>query len=299
MSRGSERATHRARSWARRYALQALYQWQSTGQDVGLIEEQFVDDAELHRLFDQWLHTVSGLVDAAQLVARFKESEAAERAEYLLRQLRAATERAAQAPFARGELGSDALQALLQREVMAQAASSDPALVAAVVREAVGKHFLRRLVREFESRGAMQGDLAYAQRLLQVDGLNPASAPADSERLQATVDEVVIADRAMLKADADYFRELMHQVPARLDAFSELLRPFLGRPLEQIDPIEKAILWIATYELSARADMPYRVVINEAIELAKRFGAEQSHRFVNGALDRVARVLRQQQAGEG
>ena len=66
----------------------------------------------------------------------------------------------------------------------------------------------------------------------------------------------------------------------------------MGRLPEELDPVEKAILRLATYELVERIDVPYKVVINEAIELAKSFGAEESHKFVNGVLDKAIKTLR-------
>ena len=70
------------------------------------------------------------------------------------------------------------------------------------------------------------------------------------------------------------------------------IKPYLGRLPEELDPIEKAILRLATLELTQRVDVPYKVVINEAIELAKSFGAEESHKFVNGVLDKAVKTLR-------
>jgi N utilization substance protein B len=70
------------------------------------------------------------------------------------------------------------------------------------------------------------------------------------------------------------------------------LHPFLDRPLAQVDPVERAILRIGGYELMQRPDIPYRIIINEAVELAKLFGAEQGHRFINGVLDKLAHVVR-------
>ena len=67
----------------------------------------------------------------------------------------------------------------------------------------------------------------------------------------------------------------------------ELIIPFLVRPLDEVDPVEKAIVRIAAYELTFRKDVPYKVAINEAIELAKAFGAEDGHKFVNGILDKL------------
>ncbi len=96
----------------------------------------------------------------------------------------------------------------------------------------------------------------------------------------------------MRKVDIHYFRELLHEVPARLDELDAEITPFLDRPTKQLDPIERAILRIGAYELKCRLEIPWRVVINEAIELAKMFGAEQSHKYVNGILDKAATQLR-------
>lgn len=93
----------------------------------------------------------------------------------------------------------------------------------------------------------------------------------------------------MSAVDMELFRELLHRVPARADTLDAAFGPLLDRPAEQLDPIERAILRMGTYELEERIDVPYRVVINEAVELAKQFGAEQSHRYINGVLDKVAR----------
>lgn len=93
-------------------------------------------------------------------------------------------------------------------------------------------------------------------------------------------------------ADLDYFHELLHEVGGRRSALDEALTPHLDRPFEQLDPVERAILWVGAYELAARWDVPYRVVINEAVELARTFGGENAHRYVNAVLDRLARAVR-------
>ncbi len=92
--------------------------------------------------------------------------------------------------------------------------------------------------------------------------------------------------------EVDYFRDLVRGVPTRLEEVDAALEPFLDRPLEEVDLVERALLRLGAYELAAHPEVPYRVVINEAVELAKTFGAEQSHRYVNGVLDKVARALR-------
>jgi N utilization substance protein B len=99
-------------------------------------------------------------------------------------------------------------------------------------------------------------------------------------------------DPELARADADYFRELLFAIPpaeARLDA---LILGCADRPVEQLDPVEHAILRIGMYELEERREIPYRVVVNEAVELSHRFGAADGHKFVNAVLDRAARTLR-------
>ncbi len=93
-------------------------------------------------------------------------------------------------------------------------------------------------------------------------------------------------------ADVDYFKELLHGVPAHLDTLDAALAPALSRGIEAVDPVEQAILRLGAYEFAHHPEIPYRVVINEAVELAKTFGAEQGHRFINGVMDRLARDLR-------
>ena len=92
--------------------------------------------------------------------------------------------------------------------------------------------------------------------------------------------------------DMEYFQLLLLGVPGHLQEIDQALTPYLSRPLKEIDPIELAILRLAAFELQQRQDIPYRVVINEAIELAKTFGAEAGHKFVNGILDKLAMTIR-------
>lgn len=96
----------------------------------------------------------------------------------------------------------------------------------------------------------------------------------------------------MQKVDMDYFLELLRSVVKDCAELDKKIKPYLGRLPEELDPVEYAILRIATYELVARIDVPYKVVINEAIELAKTFGAEESHKFINGVLDKAIKTLR-------
>ncbi|OGT56232.1 MAG: N utilization substance protein B [Gammaproteobacteria bacterium RIFCSPHIGHO2_12_FULL_43_28] len=95
------------------------------------------------------------------------------------------------------------------------------------------------------------------------------------------------------KLDLSYFKELVHGIPKHQHEIDQAIQPFLGRSMHEIDPIELAVLRLATYELIKRPDVPYRVIINEALELTKKFGSIEGHKFVNGVLDRVARKNRQ------
>lgn len=92
--------------------------------------------------------------------------------------------------------------------------------------------------------------------------------------------------------DGAYFHEILHGVPRQKTELDGLIEPCLDRPLAELDPVELAILRLSTYELQDRLDVPYRVVINEGIELAKTFGATDGHKFVNGVLDKLAPQLR-------
>lgn len=89
-----------------------------------------------------------------------------------------------------------------------------------------------------------------------------------------------------------YFVELFYGIPKGLEAIDQALTEFVDRPVDMIDPVERAILRIGTYELLNRPDMPYRVVLNESINLAKDFGADGSHKYVNGILDKIAQQKR-------
>ncbi len=92
--------------------------------------------------------------------------------------------------------------------------------------------------------------------------------------------------------DGDYFAELLNGVVDHYSDLDELLAPFMSRSIDQVDPIERAVLRIATYELAHCLQIPYKVVINEALDLTKMFGTAEGYKFVNGVLDRLAQQLR-------
>lgn len=94
------------------------------------------------------------------------------------------------------------------------------------------------------------------------------------------------------KIDVAYFQEVLRAISQQSTALDQEMEAFLDRKLNEIDPVELSILRLAIYELAHRLDIPYRVVINEALELAKTFGSQDSHKYVNGILDKIAKRLR-------
>lgn len=108
----------------------------------------------------------------------------------------------------------------------------------------------------------------------------------------ADVELEFLSEQDMSGVDVAYFRELLSGVATNATKLDQLMNPFLSRQLEELGQVEKAILRVSMYELSYRQDVPFKVAINEGIELAKTFGAEDSHKFVNGVLDKAAPAVR-------
>ena len=101
------------------------------------------------------------------------------------------------------------------------------------------------------------------------------------------------SDDKLTRADKSYFSELLHAIVGCVDELDQSYGIFLDRDQGALDPISLAVLRLATYELHHRIDLPYKVVINEAINLAKKFGPTDAHKFINGVVDRVASRTRQ------
>ena len=133
------------------------------------------------------------------------------------------------------------------------------------------------------------------------DGVDPVTrARARRRALQAVyawqmsgglVEQVIAQfahEQAHEIADLEYFDDLVRGVVKHRASLDEALVGYLDRPVEEVDPIERAVLRLSAYELIHRLDVPYRVVLNEAIEIAKRFGSEHGHTYVNGVLDKAA-----------
>ena len=133
------------------------------------------------------------------------------------------------------------------------------------------------------------------------DGIDPAARSRARRRAlqavyawqlsQSPVEKVIEnfrAEQDMDVADLEYFEALVRGVAEHAGPIDAVLARYIDRDVAQVDPIERAVLRIAGFELAHRLDVPYRVVINEAIETTKRFGAEHGHTYVNGVLDRAA-----------
>lgn len=144
------------------------------------------------------------------------------------------------------------------------------------------------------------------------DGIDPAARSRSRRRaLQALyawqmsgqpISQVIaqfLNEQDMDIADLTYFEDLLRGVEANLEHIDTELRRFVDREIAQIDPIERGVLRLAAYELLFRTDVPYRVVLNEAIETTKRFGADQGHTYVNGVLDRAAAQWRVAEVAAG
>ena len=133
------------------------------------------------------------------------------------------------------------------------------------------------------------------------DGIDPAARSRSRRRaLQAvyawqishtpvdTVLEQFSSEQDMEVADLAYFEALVRGVITGHKGLDQALSQYVDRPMELVDPIERAVLRLAAFELRDRIDVPYRVIINEAIEIAKRFGSDHGHTYVNGVLDQAA-----------
>ncbi len=102
----------------------------------------------------------------------------------------------------------------------------------------------------------------------------------------------ILEEKDAKKVDTSYFRGLLSGVVKQVDVMDALLAPTLDRSIGSLDPVELAIMRMGAYELKYHLEVPYRVVINESVELAKTFGADQGHKYVNGVLDKLAASLR-------
>jgi N utilization substance protein B len=107
-----------------------------------------------------------------------------------------------------------------------------------------------------------------------------------------------LQEQGVSSGDEEYFLELLYQVPPRVESLDRTYRKYVTNFEDHLDPIETSILRIATYELENHPEIPYQVVLNEAINLAKTYGADDSHKFINGVLDPLCQALRKLETAE-
>ena len=97
---------------------------------------------------------------------------------------------------------------------------------------------------------------------------------------------------AYKRVDQEFFEEALAEICATQEELEKAIEPLIDRPLEQLDPVEMGVMLIGVFELQTRPDVPFRVVINEGVNLAKRFGALDGHKYINACLDLAAQTLR-------
>jgi len=134
----------------------------------------------------------------------------------------------------------------------------------------------RRRAREFALQGLYQWQLSGADA--------------------AAIEQQLAAAKGFDKCDRAYFSELLRAAIGEAPQLEHELEPFLDRKCAELSPVERGVLLIAAYELARRPEVPYRVVINEAVELAKQFGGTDGFKYVNGVLDKLAATLRPQES---
>jgi N utilization substance protein B len=143
---------------------------------------------------------------------------------------------------------------------------------AATIKRAQGPKSARRRAREYALQGLYQWLVA---------GGDPRA-----------IGEQLAADDAFAKADRTFFQQLLEGAAAQAPELEAALAQSLDRKPDELSPVERAVLLIGAYELKNLQDVPYRVVINEAVELAKSYGGTEGHKYVNGVLDKIAARLR-------
>ncbi len=113
-----------------------------------------------------------------------------------------------------------------------------------------------------------------------------------SEKPASLIEKATLAEKSIGRYDLEFFSQLLRGVIAESDNLAERLTPHLDRPVKELSPVEFSVLLLGAYELIHQPEVPYRVVINEAVELAKTFGGSDGHKFVNGVLDKLAAQVR-------
>ena len=113
-----------------------------------------------------------------------------------------------------------------------------------------------------------------------------------TQQAPGDIEDHFILDHEMNGIDVEYFHHLIREIPRHIHELDDHISPHLDRKLNDVDPVELACLRIGTYEFEVHPEIPYKVILNESVELAKTFGAEHGHKYVNAILDKVAAGLR-------
>lgn len=113
-----------------------------------------------------------------------------------------------------------------------------------------------------------------------------------TEQPPSEIEDHFILDHEMSDVDMEHFDHLLRGIPLHLHELDDHLSPHLDRDIEDVDPVERAILRVGVYEFEFHPEIPYKVILDEGVELAKTFGAEHGHKYVNAVLDKVAAKLR-------
>ena len=120
-----------------------------------------------------------------------------------------------------------------------------------------------------------------------------------TQQSRLEIEKYFLSDDSLKKSDTEYFHELIREIPRLVEDIDSSLSPYIDRNIALVDPIERAVLRLAAYELLHHQEIPYRVILNEAIELSRTFGSENSYRFVNGILDKLGADIRSIEAAAG
>ncbi|MFK8078723.1 MAG: transcription antitermination factor NusB [Granulosicoccus sp.] len=183
-----------------------------------------------------------------------------------------------EAPRSLGDLMREAEAASVERDTAAQSAdvtAPSPAQPRPRKPKKLGRAQSRRFARERVLQALYQWDVSAAQ--------------------SSAIRQEFIDNQDMSRVDVDYFLLVYNGVSQRPQVLDDTLEDCLDRPIADLDPIERSVLRIAAFELREQLEIPARVVINEGIEITKRFGADKGHRYVNGVLDKLAVSLRPQE----
>ena len=120
-----------------------------------------------------------------------------------------------------------------------------------------------------------------------------------TQQSRLEIEKHFLADDSLKKSDTEYFHELIREIPRLVEELDTNLAPYIERSISLVDPIERAVLRLAAYEMLYHPEIPYRVVLNEAIELSRTFGSDNGYRFVNGILDKMGAEIRSVEAAAG